>query len=129
MLQVSNGRKLTELSLLCESCCIARKGLLGRPSQANNKQAACGSRMQRIFGKKKEEGPAPSLADAGGRVDARVKGLDDKIKGLDQELLRYKTALQKAKGPTAVNIKVRTARSSLALRAAQWSSPQCRHKC
>jgi charged multivesicular body protein 5 len=71
--------------------------------------------MQRIFGKKKEEGPAPSLADAGGRVDARVKGLDDKIKALDQELLRYKTALQKAKGPTAVNIKVRTPRSSLLL--------------
>jgi hypothetical protein len=62
--------------------------------------------MQRIFGKKKETGPAPSLSDAGGRVDERVKGLDEKIKGLDQELLRYKAALQKAKGPTAVNIKV-----------------------
>lgn len=29
------------------------------------------------------------------------------IKGLDQELIKYRTALKKAKGPTAANIKKR----------------------
>ncbi|CAN0014268.1 unnamed protein product [Discosporangium mesarthrocarpum] len=63
--------------------------------------------MNRVFGKKKQAVPAPSLEDAGGRVDERVGKLDAKIKGLDAELVRYKTALSKAKGPTATNIKRR----------------------
>ncbi|CBN75381.1 conserved unknown protein [Ectocarpus siliculosus] len=65
------------------------------------------STMKRVFGKKKEKGPAPSLSEAGGRVDERVAKIDEKIKGLDQELVKYRNALKKAKGPTATNIKKR----------------------
>lgn len=35
--------------------------------------------MKRVFGKKKETGPAPSLSDAGGRVDERVAKIDEKV--------------------------------------------------
>ncbi|CAM9548266.1 unnamed protein product [Choristocarpus tenellus] len=63
--------------------------------------------MKRVFGKKKEQVPAPSLEEAGGRVDERVSKIDAKIKGLDQELVKYRTALAKAKGPAAANIKRR----------------------
>ncbi|CAM9160390.1 unnamed protein product [Chrysoparadoxa australica] len=63
--------------------------------------------MHRVFGKKKKEEPGPSLTDAGGRVDGRVAALDAKIKGLDQELIRYKGALKKAKGSSATSIKRR----------------------
>lgn len=63
--------------------------------------------MNRIFGTKKNTGPAPTLADASGKVDGRVKALDDKIKGLDQELIKYRDALKKAKGPAAASIKKR----------------------
>lgn len=35
--------------------------------------------MKRVFGKKKEKVPAPSLNDAGGRVDERVAKIDEKV--------------------------------------------------
>lgn len=36
--------------------------------------------MKRVFGKKKDVGPAPSLSDAGGRVDERVTKIDEKVR-------------------------------------------------
>lgn len=36
--------------------------------------------MKRVFGKKKEKGPAPSLSEAGGRVDERVTKIDEKVR-------------------------------------------------
>lgn len=36
--------------------------------------------MKRVFGKKKDVGPAPSLSDAGGRVDERVTKIDEKAR-------------------------------------------------
>ncbi|CAM9479093.1 unnamed protein product, partial [Ectocarpus fasciculatus] len=79
----------------------------GRRSTHTHRDRARRSNMKRVFGKKKEKGPAPSLSEAGGRVDERVAKIDEKIKGLDQELVKYRNALKKAKGPTATNIKKR----------------------
>lgn len=39
--------------------------------------------MKRVFGKKKEKGPAPSLSEAGGRVDERVTKIDEKVQQYD----------------------------------------------
>lgn len=35
--------------------------------------------MKRVFGKKKASVPAPSLSEAGGRVDERVAKCDEKV--------------------------------------------------
>lgn len=50
--------------------------------------------MNRLFGSGKK-GPAPSLNDAIGRLDERVAAIDEKIKKLDGDLLRYKEQLAK----------------------------------
>lgn len=63
--------------------------------------------MHRLFGKKKEVAPPPSLDDASGSLNNRMKTLDEKIQGLDNELRRYKEQLKTAKGPAAANIKKR----------------------
>mmetsp|Transcript_7787 Transcript_7787/g.7862 ORF Transcript_7787/g.7862 Transcript_7787/m.7862 type:complete len:226 (+) Transcript_7787:212-889(+) len=63
--------------------------------------------MHRLFGKKKEAGPAPSLGDASTSINNRVGAIDEKIKGLDGELIKFKEQLKKAKGPAADNIKRR----------------------
>ncbi len=63
--------------------------------------------MKRVFGKKKQAPPPPSLGDATGRVDERVQALDDKIASLDKELLKYKATLKKAKGSAAASTKRR----------------------
>ena len=63
--------------------------------------------MHRLFGKKKEVPPPPSLSDASGGINARIATLDDKIKGLDNELKVYKAQLAKAKGPTKNGIQKR----------------------
>jgi hypothetical protein len=46
--------------------------------------------MKRLFGKKKEVAPPPSLNDAASGVGTRVDALDEKIKKLDAELRGYK---------------------------------------
>ena len=46
--------------------------------------------MHRLFGKKVEKAPAPSLGDCAGGINDRVKALDEKIKSLEDEL-RYCT--------------------------------------
>jgi len=63
--------------------------------------------MKRVFGKKKEKVPAPSLNDASSKIDERITSLDETIKKLDNELRKYKEQLKKAKGPTATRIKQR----------------------
>lgn len=63
--------------------------------------------MHRLFGKKVEKAPPPSLDDAAGNINKRVEAVDVKIKALDNELRGYKEQLKRAKGPAAENIKRR----------------------
>jgi hypothetical protein len=63
--------------------------------------------MHRLFGKKKEVAPPPSLTDTAAGINGRVTVLDDKIKGLDNELKVYKAQLAKAKGPAKTGIQRR----------------------
>ena len=63
--------------------------------------------MHRLFGKTKVKEPEPTLDDAAGSINKRVEVLDVKIKGLEDELRRYKEQLKRAKGSTADGIKRR----------------------
>eukprot|EP00520_Triparma_pacifica_P010893 CAMPEP_0118654448 /NCGR_PEP_ID=MMETSP0785-20121206/12402_1 /TAXON_ID=91992 /ORGANISM="Bolidomonas pacifica, Strain CCMP 1866" /LENGTH=209 /DNA_ID=CAMNT_0006547123 /DNA_START=49 /DNA_END=675 /DNA_ORIENTATION=- len=54
--------------------------------------------MKRLFGKKKEVAPPPSLNDAASGVGSRVDALDERIKKLDTELRGYKEKLKTTKG-------------------------------
>jgi charged multivesicular body protein 5 len=63
--------------------------------------------MHRLFGKKKEVAPPPSLGDASGGINARIATLDEKIRGLDNELRVYRTQLSKAKGPAKTGLQKR----------------------
>ncbi len=63
--------------------------------------------MHRLFGKKKEVAPPPTLDDAAGGLQTRLTALDEKIKAIDNELRRYKEQLKTAKGGAAANIKKR----------------------
>ena len=63
--------------------------------------------MHRLFGKKKEVAPPPSLDDAAGGLNGRLATLDEKLKAIDNEMRRYKEQLKTAKGPAAANIKKR----------------------
>jgi charged multivesicular body protein 5 len=63
--------------------------------------------MNRIFGKKKEAPPPPSMTEAAGRVDGRVGTLDAQIEQLDNELRKYKAQMKNAKGSAATSIKKR----------------------
>lgn len=63
--------------------------------------------MHRLFGKKVEKAPPPSLTEATGSLNGRLEVLDKKIKDLDAELMRFRDQLKKAKGSTEVNIKKR----------------------
>lgn len=57
--------------------------------------------MNRVFGKKKKEAPAPSLDDASSGLGGRVDDMDKKIAGLEQELRGFKDKIKKAKSPAA----------------------------
>ena len=57
--------------------------------------------MRRVFGKKKEEGPAPSLDDASSGLGGRIEGMDKKIDGLEAELRTYKDKIKKSTNPAA----------------------------
>mmetsp|Transcript_23134 Transcript_23134/g.74412 ORF Transcript_23134/g.74412 Transcript_23134/m.74412 type:complete len:232 (-) Transcript_23134:123-818(-) len=63
--------------------------------------------MKRIFGQKKEVAPAPTLGDAGAKVDSRVAGLEEKIRKLEVELGGYKEKLKRARGPAQKTLKQR----------------------
>jgi len=57
--------------------------------------------MRRVFGKKKEEGPAPSLDDASKGIGGRIGGMEQKIESLENELRGYKDKIKKTKSPAA----------------------------
>lgn len=63
--------------------------------------------MHRLFGKKKEVAPPPSLEDTSANLDKRVENLDGKINGLNKELKVYQQQIAKAKGPTKQNLQRR----------------------
>lgn len=59
--------------------------------------------MRRIFGRaaeKKEEPPPPDISEVSGRVDGRVKVLEDKIRELDRKLIPLKQNIKKSRGAT-----------------------------
>ena len=55
--------------------------------------------MRRVFGKKKEEGPAPSLDDASSGLGGRIDGMEKKIDALEVELRGYKDKIKKCNNP------------------------------
>ena len=57
--------------------------------------------MNRVFGKKKNKGPPPSLDKASAGLGDRVTAMDTKIQGLENELRVYKDKMKKAKSPAA----------------------------
>jgi charged multivesicular body protein 5 len=57
--------------------------------------------MNRIFGKKKETAPAPSLGDASRGLDGRIGSMDSKIAALEQELRGYKDKMKTCRSPAA----------------------------
>ena len=63
--------------------------------------------MKRLFGQKKNEAPAPTLADAGAKLDARGGVIDEKCKKLDGELLALRDQIQKTRGPQQERLKQR----------------------
>eukprot|EP01023_Acetabularia_acetabulum_P043372 TRINITY_DN4330_c0_g1_i1.p3 TRINITY_DN4330_c0_g1~~TRINITY_DN4330_c0_g1_i1.p3 ORF type:complete len:223 (+),score=55.42 TRINITY_DN4330_c0_g1_i1:278-946(+) len=64
--------------------------------------------MKRIFGQKKDKTPPPTIDETTGRLTARGDTLDERINKLDQELLKYKDMIKKARpGPTQESAKRR----------------------
>lgn len=57
--------------------------------------------MRRVFGKKKETGPAPSLQDASTSIGNRIGSIDEKINDLEKELKIYKDKIKQCKTPAA----------------------------
>eukprot|EP01041_Mallomonas_annulata_P003726 gene3726-7405_t len=63
--------------------------------------------MNRIFGKKKEAVPTISLGDATTGINTRISSIDEKIKGLDNELRKFNAQIKLAKDPTKKSIQRR----------------------
>mmetsp|Transcript_10056 Transcript_10056/g.30110 ORF Transcript_10056/g.30110 Transcript_10056/m.30110 type:complete len:222 (-) Transcript_10056:209-874(-) len=64
--------------------------------------------MRRIFGKAPEKAPAPTLDATSSRLSGRGDTLDDKIKKLDEQLIKHREAIQKLRpGPAQDNAKRR----------------------
>ena len=63
--------------------------------------------MKRLFGQKKAEAPAPTLGEAGAKLDARQAVIDEKCKKLDAELLQLREQIQKSRGPAQERLKQR----------------------
>ncbi|GJP48173.1 hypothetical protein CLOM_g7447 [Closterium sp. NIES-68] len=67
--------------------------------------------MNRIFGVKKDKKPAPSLTEATERINARGESLDDKIRKLEAELVRYRDQIKRTRpGPAQEALKARAMR-------------------
>ena len=64
--------------------------------------------LNKIFGKKKKkapEVPPPDMDEVAGRMDARMEGLQGKIKAIDRELVDLKKQIKRAKGAAKVRLK------------------------
>lgn len=57
--------------------------------------------MNRVFGKKKAQAPAPSLDETSSGLGNRIDSMDQKIAGLENELRVYKEKIKKSKSPAA----------------------------
>lgn len=56
--------------------------------------------MKRIFGNRTEKPPAPTLGDTTSRLTSRGDTLDEKVRKLDEQLLKHREAIQKCRpGP------------------------------
>jgi len=67
--------------------------------------------MHRLFGKSKAKDPTPTLDDASKSMEARGGAVDERVKKLDAELLRYKAQLSKMKaGPAKSQVQQRAMR-------------------
>ena len=67
--------------------------------------------MNRLFGKSKPKVPTPTLDDASKSMETRGGAVDERVKKLDDELLRYKTQLSKMKpGPARTSLQQRALR-------------------
>eukprot|EP00753_Platysulcus_tardus_P010535 PLAT2816.1.p2 GENE.PLAT2816.1~~PLAT2816.1.p2 ORF type:complete len:250 (-),score=102.11 PLAT2816.1:81-761(-) len=63
--------------------------------------------MHRLFGRKKEVAPPPSLDDSIGRVDGRIAGLDAKIKDCEKQLRAFSKQKKRARGGALASINKR----------------------
>ncbi|KAL3700564.1 hypothetical protein R1sor_018586 [Riccia sorocarpa] len=67
--------------------------------------------MKRVFGVKKEKAPAPTVEEATERMNKRGDNVDEKIKKLDAELVRYREQIKRTRpGPAQEAVKARAMR-------------------
>ena len=67
--------------------------------------------MNRLFGKSKAKEPTPTLDDASKSMETRGGAVDERVKKLDEELLRYKQQLSKMRpGPAKNQVQQRALR-------------------
>lgn len=67
--------------------------------------------MKRLFGVKREKAPTPTLDEVNSNVAARGDTLDEKIRKLDQELIRHRDAIKRTRpGPAQEAAKGRAMR-------------------
>lgn len=67
--------------------------------------------MNRLFGKSKPAGPAPTLNDVIKSVDGRVETFDKKIQMLDAELFKYREVMKKMRdGPSKQQVQQKALR-------------------
>lgn len=67
--------------------------------------------MRRVFGAKKETAPALSVEEATNRINKRGDNIDEKIKKLDAELVKYREQIKRTRpGPAQEAVKARAMR-------------------
>eukprot|EP00096_Caligus_rogercresseyi_P001551 TRINITY_DN1255_c0_g2_i1.p1 TRINITY_DN1255_c0_g2~~TRINITY_DN1255_c0_g2_i1.p1 ORF type:complete len:223 (-),score=78.55 TRINITY_DN1255_c0_g2_i1:978-1646(-) len=67
--------------------------------------------MNRIFGRGKDQAPAPNLTDCIANVDSRAESIDKKMARLDGELRKYKEQMAKMReGPAKNSVKQKALR-------------------
>lgn len=67
--------------------------------------------MKRVFGVKKEKTPPPTVEEATERINKRGDNVDEKIKKLDAELVKYREQMKRTRpGPAQEAVKARAMR-------------------
>ncbi|KAH9564504.1 hypothetical protein CY35_04G028600 [Sphagnum magellanicum] len=67
--------------------------------------------MKRVFGVKKDKTPAPTVEEATERINKRGDTVDEKIRKLDAELVKYKEQIKRTRpGPAQEAVKARAMR-------------------